>query len=324
MVSLVVSTSNIQLSYGQYYIESPLKQLQRGVLDTDVRCAQGFVLIFKTTDVSPACVKPSTEDKLVARGWAITIKNVDQNSNRDYNLVFLVNLKTPQYNATMNSIARYLKGGDYLLVEGLENSSQLEQNLKEIRIFVNPEVNLGAIRIYNEIEKLTETVPNLPKGFDYIGYDYEEGNGFSPEFTVNETTSISYFDKARSAVEQYNAKTGSSAKLLILPPYGELMKANWNWGLAAKHVDVIDMQFQTFVHDPKLQDYVLNSVAQVKKEAPSAKVFIQLSLVETRGTAQDNLNAINTLHKLPIDAFLMFYHPYNTFELDQFLQIIPK
>ena len=107
-----------------------------------------------------------------------------------------------------------------------------------------------------------------------------------------------------------------------MPPYGQLMNSNWDWGLAARHMDVIDMQFQTFMKDKIFHNYVSNTVVQIKNEAPDTKIFIQLSLVPKKGTALDNLNAIRTLGDLPIDAFLIFYEPSQTLELEGFHALI--
>jgi len=51
---------------------SPLKiQLEKGVLPEKIICNNGLELIFKSTDNSPACVKPATAEKLMERGWVI-------------------------------------------------------------------------------------------------------------------------------------------------------------------------------------------------------------------------------------------------------------
>ena len=49
---------------------SPHKQVSSGINPQDVICSKEMQLIFKSTDNSPACVKPSTAEKLIQRGWA--------------------------------------------------------------------------------------------------------------------------------------------------------------------------------------------------------------------------------------------------------------
>lgn len=50
---------------------SPSHQISLGINPQDVKCSEGLHLIFKATDYSPACVKPSTAQKLLAKGWII-------------------------------------------------------------------------------------------------------------------------------------------------------------------------------------------------------------------------------------------------------------
>ena len=49
--------------------EKPLIQIMYGIVPEAVKCNEELVLILKYSDESPACVKPSTADKLVERGW---------------------------------------------------------------------------------------------------------------------------------------------------------------------------------------------------------------------------------------------------------------
>ncbi len=326
-------------SYAKSQILSPFKQVQQGVHVLDVRCSDGMVLILKSETVMPFCVDVSSVNTLIARGWAImpsemTVnQSLNTNGNfskvkngpRDYHLVFLVSSASPQYENNLNIFAKYLKRGDGLLVEGYENSEpEIAQKIQKIKLMQNPGVNVDAIRIYNGIDDLTNKVPNLPKGFSYIGYDYEQGAGFSPEFTVNKTKSVEYFDQARHAVLQYNLRTGSNASLILMPPFGQLGKLQWDWGQTAKHTDIMSIQFQAFIKDRNFLNYVVDAIAHAKQESVSTKVLVQVSLVPTRGTPQDVLQAITLLHRLPIDSFLVFYHPNQTSDLEQFLSITPK
>ena len=65
IVSAVPSKSN-----GEKREISPHKQVTSGINPQNVVCSEGLELIFKSTDNSPACVKPSTAEKLIQRGWA--------------------------------------------------------------------------------------------------------------------------------------------------------------------------------------------------------------------------------------------------------------
>jgi len=50
---------------------SPLKQIQLGTLPQNVACKDGFELVIKASNKMPACVKTSSVQALVERGWAI-------------------------------------------------------------------------------------------------------------------------------------------------------------------------------------------------------------------------------------------------------------
>lgn len=52
-------------------IQSPLKQFQSGISPQHIHCYDELKLIFKSSDGSPACVKPDTAQILVERGWGI-------------------------------------------------------------------------------------------------------------------------------------------------------------------------------------------------------------------------------------------------------------
>ena len=52
------------------YKVTPLKQMKNGVSLNDIICTNDLELIFKITNNYPACVKASTVEKLIERGWA--------------------------------------------------------------------------------------------------------------------------------------------------------------------------------------------------------------------------------------------------------------
>lgn len=47
----------------------PLEQVKSGVHAKDVQCKQGFTLVIKAEDGSPACVYPQIAQILIQRGW---------------------------------------------------------------------------------------------------------------------------------------------------------------------------------------------------------------------------------------------------------------
>ncbi len=56
--------------FGSDYVLPP-KQQMRWLADTsDLSCKEGLELVLKSTTKEPACVKHSSVEKLIERGWA--------------------------------------------------------------------------------------------------------------------------------------------------------------------------------------------------------------------------------------------------------------
>lgn len=69
---LVLSGSIVEFASAQNsLLPPPLKQFKTGISTNDVKCNQGFILIIKSSDGSPACVTSSTGQKLQERGWGV-------------------------------------------------------------------------------------------------------------------------------------------------------------------------------------------------------------------------------------------------------------
>ena len=56
---------------------SPKQQMKTGILPSEVECKADLELIFKSSG-TPACVKSSTAEKLVQRGWLINEESVSK------------------------------------------------------------------------------------------------------------------------------------------------------------------------------------------------------------------------------------------------------
>ena len=53
------------------YFPPPLKQISDGIAPENVTCTEGLVIVLKSSNSSPVCIKPSSVEKLIQRGWAI-------------------------------------------------------------------------------------------------------------------------------------------------------------------------------------------------------------------------------------------------------------
>ncbi|MEX1150834.1 MAG: hypothetical protein WEB28_01980 [Nitrosopumilaceae archaeon] len=51
-------------------IDSPLKQFKAGIPLDNIYCKEGLEMVIKSSNNSPACVKPATKTKLMERGWS--------------------------------------------------------------------------------------------------------------------------------------------------------------------------------------------------------------------------------------------------------------
>ncbi len=71
IVTFVLSDEKIKRDF-----PSPRAQIENDIFAGDVICKEGLELILKSTDFSPACVKPHTAEKLLARGWGIIKGNM--------------------------------------------------------------------------------------------------------------------------------------------------------------------------------------------------------------------------------------------------------
>ena len=66
---------------------SPKKQAMSGIDVHKIQCKEGFALILKASDWSPACCKSSSVDKLIERGWAS-----DHDTTHDMMMESMINL----------------------------------------------------------------------------------------------------------------------------------------------------------------------------------------------------------------------------------------
>lgn len=67
IVGLIICSN---VAFAQTATLSPLKQFKSGISAMDVKCSVDYVLVIKSEDGTPACVKQQTIPILVLRGWA--------------------------------------------------------------------------------------------------------------------------------------------------------------------------------------------------------------------------------------------------------------
>ena len=69
--------------FGIAYFPPPLKQIRDGVDASKVTCTEGLELVLKKSNGLPACLKPSSVEKLIERGWAIHVLPDYQSKNNN-------------------------------------------------------------------------------------------------------------------------------------------------------------------------------------------------------------------------------------------------
>ena len=84
ILSLILTVQIYDDVYGVAYFPPPLKQIQDGTDPSDVTCTEGLELVMKVSNGQPACIKPSSVEKLIERGWAIhVLPNYEKNDNNN-------------------------------------------------------------------------------------------------------------------------------------------------------------------------------------------------------------------------------------------------
>ncbi|MFQ5497305.1 MAG: dienelactone hydrolase family protein [Nitrosopumilus sp.] len=119
------------------YFPPPLKQISEGTEPSNVTCTEGKELVLKQSNGLPACVNPSSVEKLISRGWAIHIlpDYTNQNNNSDIFAVgeFLTQSETVAYfGDTTGYLARPTITGNYPGVVMIHEWWGLNENIKEM------------------------------------------------------------------------------------------------------------------------------------------------------------------------------------------------
>ena len=130
---------------------TPLKQIKSGISVNDVQCNADLMLVIKTEDGSPACVKSDTATKLFARGWAQSTTQSTSESNQTSNQIVTL---------AQNNQEIYLKKGESFLLK-LGNNYDWNIDISDQNIVsrvVNIMVINGAQGIYKAHNPGTATL----------------------------------------------------------------------------------------------------------------------------------------------------------------------
>jgi len=137
----------------------PKKQQDMPIFDDKIICKPDLDLIFKSTDNSPACVKPPTAEKLIERGWTRTVSSqIEDISNYDK--------KFPNPNFSYQEVIKKLEKNERVSVLVLLNTS----NTTFTEAKDNLELKAKIVRELQDIvlSKLPYSPDSNVKKFQYV------------------------------------------------------------------------------------------------------------------------------------------------------------
>ncbi|NND86290.1 MAG: dienelactone hydrolase family protein, partial [Nitrosopumilus sp.] len=119
------------------YFPPPLKQLSQGTQASDVTCTEGKVLVLKKSNGLPACINPSSVEKLILRGWAIHIlpDYTDENSNSEIFVLgnhATVSEDVKYFGNAFGYLAKPVSNGEYPGIIMIHEWWGLNGNIKEM------------------------------------------------------------------------------------------------------------------------------------------------------------------------------------------------
>lgn len=133
---------------------SPRQQFDNGIRKENVLCKVDYELIFKSSDESPACVKPSTAQKLLERGWTelgnlTQIDESQQLSDEDFKRILLLDSSLRLINHQFDYEHKMIKSvQEFRGTDGMGKSitELLRENIEEKypkSELMNPDTEMG-------------------------------------------------------------------------------------------------------------------------------------------------------------------------------------
>ena len=119
------------------YFPSPLIQISQGVNPSNVTCTEGKALVLKQSNGLPACVNPTSIEKLITRGWAIHVlpDYVNENNNSEIFTLgtYLITSEMVTYfDTTSGYLAKPVDDGNFPGVVMIHEWWGLNDNIKEM------------------------------------------------------------------------------------------------------------------------------------------------------------------------------------------------
>ena len=136
--SLILTVQVYDNTYGMAYFPPPLKQIQDGADPSDVTCTEGLELIMKVSNGQPACIKPSSVEKLIERGWAIHVLPDYEKNNNNNSIIFetgdleIETTSVPYFGNSNGYLAKPAIDGKYPGVIMIHEWWGLNDNIKQM------------------------------------------------------------------------------------------------------------------------------------------------------------------------------------------------
>ena len=164
ILSLFVIT-NLSLDHANAitYFPPPYKQIANGVLPENVTCTEGLEIILRSSNNMPVCVKPSSVEKLIDRGWT-----TERISNSIFDVRYKVEVVAE--NLTIPWSIDWLPNGTALFTERNGNLRMIENG----KLLEEPLLSLGVGGVEGGLLGITVDPDYEQNNFIYLYYTYNE------------------------------------------------------------------------------------------------------------------------------------------------------
>ena len=137
LCGVIFGVGQFALAEAVAYHPPPLKQINDGVKPTEVTCTEGLELVLKMSDGSPACLKPSSVERLIERGWAIHVLPEYENQNNNSEIFVLGefdvdSMDVSYYQNAKGFLAKPTTEGDFPAVIMIHEWWGLNENIRDM------------------------------------------------------------------------------------------------------------------------------------------------------------------------------------------------
>ena len=185
----VDSSTSIMVHHSVSFLP-PLKQLKQGTSPDNVKCAEGLQIILKQSTGIPYCLKPSSVEKLIQRGWAIHVlpDYSDEHNNSEIFKTGKYEIQSKNVNyfdSSIGYLARPLSEESFPGVIMIHEWWGLNDNIKEMaeKLASHGYVVLAVDLYDGQVATTSEEARKLMMSFD-------KNNGIQ-----NMNSAISYLDE---------------------------------------------------------------------------------------------------------------------------------